>query len=278
MLEKIKESSSGVLKGIGYYVYYIVVKFILELTVAYGILVIAQKQGIVSEELLLEYQSNHTLIVTLVSLILMAAFFLVAVKVNNPEVSKAIKLTKIPAKKCILPCIMMVGFEAAYTLADYASCVENEKSLFDSLDYFSKINPILGIVLFAVVFFIVIPTVESIIFFGIIFTRTETSVKPIVAIAITSILYGLADLVLGNYITVIFFVILGIILGYVFYKTQSLITVIAARAIGYIVEAILLIIPNITNISIVLIILFAIVLVGSTYLFIKETSCQTQQE
>ena len=278
MLDKMKESLSGVLKGLGYYVYYFVVKFILELTVAYGVLVIAQKQGIVSEDLLLEYQSNHSLIVTLVSLVLMAAFFLVAVKVNNPEVGKAIKLTKIPAKKCIFPCIMMVGFEVAYTLADYASCVENEKGLLDSFDYFSKINPILGIVLFCVVFFIVIPTVESIIFFGIIFTRIETSVKPIVAIAITSILYGFVDLLLGNYITVLYYVILGIILGYVFYKTQSLITVIVARAIGCIVEIVLLSIPNITNISLVLIILFAIVLVVGTYLFVKETSCQTQQK
>lgn len=117
--------------------------------------------------------------------------------------------------------------------------MENSLMISKSVDFYSNIYPILGFGLMAVNLLIIAPTAEEIALRGIVYTRVEKTTNSVIAIIVSSVLFGVMHFAAGGVTLVIGAVLMVVVFGYIFYKFESLWVCIIAHAVANLPDFIL---------------------------------------
>ncbi len=86
---------------------------------------------------------------------------------------------------------------------------------------------------------IIAPISEEIVFRGVIYTRVEKTGKPIIAIAMSAILFGAIHFMAGGGVLVLGAMVMGVLFGFTFYKFRSLPLCILAHIVANLPDFIL---------------------------------------
>lgn len=86
---------------------------------------------------------------------------------------------------------------------------------------------------------IIAPISEEIVFRGIVYTRVEKTAKPIVAIIISAVLFGVIHFMAGGGILVVGAIVMGAVLSFAFYRYHSLPLCIIAHMVANVPDFIL---------------------------------------
>lgn len=260
----------GVLKGVGYFAYYVVVTLIIQFTVSFGFVAIGSNMGITDEQELLQFTNNNFLITTGVSGWLVALFMIVIIKANNPEIKKEMKLVKLKAIDVIKACVLTVPVAFAFYLITYNIEFKSSTQMITSLRHYYDINPALGILLLVLCFVVIAPASEEIALRGIVYTRIEKDTKPIVAIGVSALLFGLMHCISGGMTMVVGTFFMGLVLGFIFYKFKSLMVCIIANMAAKIPDVVFVKHPELTTGIRIAIISLCIVIFAAGILWILK--------
>lgn len=116
-----------------------------------------------------------------------------------------------------------------------------------SVNFYSNICPFLGFAMMALNLLIIAPCTEEIALRGIVYTRIEKTTNPIIAIIISSVLFGIMHFNAGGVTLAIGTMLMATVFGYIFYKFNSLWVCIIAHAATNLPDFILYNKPDFSN-------------------------------
>lgn len=242
----------GVLKGIGFFLLYLILMMIFQLLSSIGFMGIATAKGCRDEQLLVDFANNNLLGATIISGVLITLVFFMIFKIRKSNIRKEWKLQKTNLTLLLLSIIVSFSYSTLFYLLTYNNSIENSLMIHNSAEYYSNIFSGFGIIMMIINLIIIAPLSEEIVLRGIVFTRIETTTNPITAIAVTSLLFGFMHLTAGGVILVIGAFIMGAMLGLIFYKTNSLLACFIAHAFANLPDFIFYAHPQISSSSMVL--------------------------
>lgn len=220
----------GILRAIGYFILYFSLTFFIQLIMSMGLMAIAASNGLRDEKLIIEFANHNLLGMTVISGILTALILFLIFKVRRKDVKQEWKLNQFDLKSVALACFTSFSFSFLFTLFTYDFPMENSMMISESVTYYSDLYPMLGYILMALNLLAAAPAVEEIALRGIVYTRVEKTANPIVAIVVSSVLFGLMHFSAGGIALVIGAMLMAVIFGYIFYQFDSLWICIIAHA------------------------------------------------
>lgn len=125
-------------------------------------------------------------------------------------------------KDLLKGCLLSFSISSVFALITLNADIENARIIALSSLYYSKMFPFLGTILMILNLLIIAPVAEEIALRGIVYTRIEKTNKPVVAIIISAVLFGLMHLMAGGIILVLGAVIMGLVFGLLLHKYKSL--------------------------------------------------------
>ena len=262
----------GVWKAIAYFIMYFGLTMIFQVLLSVGFMAIGAANGLREEALLAEFVNNNILGITVISGILTVFVLYIVFKVRKKQVRQEWKLNKFTIKDVVLASVTAFSFSFLFALCTYNVSMENSLMISKSVDFYSRIFPMLGIVLMAANLLIIAPAAEEIALRGIIYTRVEKTTNPVIAIIVSSALFGAMHFVAGGVVLVIGAMLMALVFGYLFYKFESLWVCMIAHAAANLPEFILYSKPDISGgMFWGLILLFVCLFLAGIYVIQKTT-------
>jgi len=212
----------GILRAIAYFVFYFFTTLIFQMLTSVGFVAVGASNGIRDEKLIAEFANNNILGMTVISGILTGLALFLIFKIRKKQVKQEWKLNKFQKADAILASVTAFSFSFLFALCTYNVSMENSLMIAKSVDFYSDIFPGLGFVLMAVNLLIIAPCTEEIALRGIVYTRIEKTTNPIIAITISSILFGMMHFTAGGVPLVIGAMLMAVVFGYIFCKFKSL--------------------------------------------------------
>lgn len=247
----------GIYKALGYFILYFILTMIFQTVLSILFMAIGATNGIRDENSIIEFADNNMLSVTIFSGILTILVFYIIFKTRKKDIKSEWKLKKLKIEDIILPTIMSFSYSFLFTLITYDISLENSIMISDS-----GISPMLGIILMAINLLLIAPISEELALRGIVYTRVEKESSPIIAIIVSSLLFGCMHFAAGGGVLVIGAILMGSVLGYIFYKYDSLWICIISHIVANFPDFILFNHNNISNnLLIILKVLFAAIFI-----------------
>lgn len=240
------ECMKGVWKAIVYFIMYFGLTMILQILLSIGFMAVGEANGLRDEGLITEFVNNNILGITVISGIVTVLVLYLVFKVRKKQVKQEWKLNKFKKIDVVLASVISFSFSFLFALFTYNVSMENSLMISKSVDFYSEIFPMLGFVLMAVNLLIIAPVAEEIALRGIIYTRVEKTTNSIIAIIVSSVLFGVMHFAAGGVVLVIGAMLMAVVFGYIFYKFDSLWICIIAHAVANLPDFILY---NQTNLS-----------------------------
>lgn len=264
-----------VFKALGYFILYFILTLLFQTLLSILFMGIGVVNGLKEENLIIEFANNNILGITIFSGILTILIFYIIFKTRKKDIKSEWKLKKFKLKDIVLPSIMAFSYSFFFALITYDISLENSVMVSNSVKYYSGILPILGISLMAINLLLIAPISEELVFRGIVYTRAEKKSNSIVAIILSSLLFGCMHFAAGGGILVIGAILMGAVFGYIFYKYNSLWICIISHIVANLPDFILFNHIDISNnLLIILKIVFIIIFVISFALMFKKGNCE----
>ena len=237
----------GVWKAIAYFLVYMGLTAILQLLLSAGLSVVGVTKGLREESLIVEFVAGHFLGMTVISGILTVLVLYLVFKLRKIQVKQEWKFKKCNLREIIMASVIAFAYSFLFALCTYNVPVGNALMMTYSVDFYNKVSPMLGFVLLAANLLVVAPIAEEIALRGIVYTRVEKTVSPIVAIMVSGILFGIMHIMAGGIVLGIGAMLMGLVLSYIFYKFKSLWVCIIAHAVANLPDFILYYKPDISS-------------------------------
>ena len=237
----------GIWKAIVYFVMYFGLTLILQILLSIGFMAIGAANGLRDETLIIEFVNNNILGMTVISGILTVIALYLIFKIRKKRIKQEWKLNKFKIRDVVLASVISFSFSFLFALSTYDVSMENSLMISKSVDFYSEIFPMLGIILMVANLLVIAPIAEEIALRGIIYTRVEKTTNAIIAIIVSSILFGVMHLSAGGVTLVIGAMLMALVFGYVFYKFDSLWVCIIAHAVANLPDFILYNKPNFSS-------------------------------
>ena len=212
----------GLLRGIGYFLLYVVFTIVVQIVLSIVVVQIAAGMGIAGQTQVEEFANNNMLGMTIVSGLLTGLFLYVLFKIPKKDIRKEWKLNSFAFRDLIKACLLSFSFSSVFSLLTLNVDFENSRQIAASAQYYSSLVPYMGTILMVLNLLVIAPVVEELALRGIVFTRIENEQKPVVAIIVSGILFGLMHFMAGGIILVAGTAIMGLIFGALMYKYRSL--------------------------------------------------------
>lgn len=269
----------GILKGIGFFALYFVLTMLFQLFSSIVFMAFGAAGGIRDEDALMTFANNNLLGMTIFSGVLIVIVFFVIFRLRKADVKKEWKLCCFKIKDVVLPIIVAFSYSFVFALITYNIELENSVMIRNSAEYYSGVCSGLGLVLMIMNLLIVAPISEEIVLRGIVYTRVEKTTNPVVAIMVSSLLFGLMHIMAGGPVLVIGAMLMGVVFGLIYYKTNSLLICFIAHSIANLPDFIL---SNhsvfSTRILITLTIGFGVLFIMGIILMIKKSEATAKSE
>ena len=229
----------GVLKGIGFFALYFVLTMLFQMLLSIAFMAVGAAGGIREEDALMTFANNNLLGMTIFSGILIMIVFFMIFRFRKADIKKEWKLRRFKIKEVVLPIIVAFSYSFIFALITYNMELENSVMIQNSAEYYSGVCSGLGSVLLILNLLIIAPISEEIALRGIVYTRVEKTTNPAVAIVVSSLLFGLMHIMVGGIVLVIGAILMGIVFGLIYYKTNSLFICFIAHSIANLPDFIL---------------------------------------
>lgn len=190
---------------------------------------------------------DNMLLLTIISNVLSIFILALIFMIRKKSFLKEIAFVKVGAGKYILPVTSAFCFSVSFGLITYKMQFNNTVQIAQSMEHYSQIIPGLGLIMEAVALLICAPLAEEVICRGIIITRLKRSFSDVIAIIISAIIFGVMHFMAGGVVLVISAMVVGIICGIAFLKTESLLPAIVAHMCGNLTDFILPVLPQIPD-------------------------------
>lgn len=177
-------------------------------------------------EMLLEKVYNLQGLLTIITGIITLLTLFIIFKIRKRKISEILSLNKITNSKIALITVLGIALEIFISISLYVLPISEQ--LLN--EYFKNVNYLMGgnviLVFIAVVIFA--PIVEEIIFRGLLLKHLNNVMPTIVAVLISSIIFGLGH---GQIIWILYAILMGTILSIVFIRCKSLTASILLHAV-----------------------------------------------
>lgn len=229
----------GILKGIGFFALYFLLTMLFQLFSSMVFMAFGAAGGIRDENALMTFANNNLLGMTIFSGVLIIIVFFMIFRFRRADVKKEWKLCCFKIKDVVLPIIVAFSYSFIFALITYNIELENSVMIQNSAEYYSGVCSGLGLVLLITNLLFIAPISEEIALRGIVYTRVEKTTNPVVAIIVSSLLFGLMHIMAGGIVLVIGATLMGVVFGFIYYKTNSLLVCFIAHSIANLPDFIL---------------------------------------
>lgn len=261
----------GILKGIGFFALYFVLTMFFQTILSIAFMAFGAANGIRDENSLVNFANNNLLGMTILSGVLTIIVLFLIFRFRKADIKQEWKLHCFKIKDIVLPIIVAFSYSFIYALITYDMALENSVMIRNSVEYYSGVCRGLGLVFMIINLLIIAPISEEIALRGIVYTRVEKTTNATAAIIISSLLFGLMHIAAGGIVLIIGAILMGIVFGLIFYKTNSLFLCFIAHSVANLPDFILYNHPLFSNeMLIILKIAFGLVFVIGIILMLKK--------
>ena len=262
----------GIWKGIAYFGLYFGITMIIQVVLSIVFCGIGAANGLDNETLIMEFANNNILGMTVISGMLTILILYLVFKLRKKQVKQEWKLNQFNIKSVVISSVIAFSFSFIFALVTYNISIENSQMISKSVGYYNEIVPAFGFVMMILNLLVLAPTAEEIALRGIVYTRVEKTSNAIIAIAVSSILFGLMHFTAGGMVLVVGATLMALVFGYIFHKFNSLWVCIIAHAVANLPDFILYSKPDISGSTFYgLVILFVCVFIAGVYVIEKTT-------
>ena len=212
----------GLLRGIGYFLLYMVFTIVIQVALSFLIIQIAAGIGITGQAEIEDFANKNILGMTIVSGLLTVLFLYLWFKIPKKDIRKEWKLNSFAFRDIIKTCVLTFSLSSVFSLLTLNADIENSRLIASSAEYYSSMVPFLGTVLMILNLLVIAPIAEELALRGIVYTRIEKKSNHIVAIIVSAVLFGLMHFMAGGIILVAGTAIMGLVFGLLIYKYKSL--------------------------------------------------------
>ena len=212
----------GLLRGIGYFLLYMVFTIVIQVALSFLIIQIAAGIGITGQAEIEDFANKNILGMTIVSGILTILFLYLIFKIPKKDIRNEWKLNSFAFRDILKPCVLTFSLSSVFSLLTLNADIENSRLIASSAEYYSSMVPFLGTVLMILNLLVIAPIAEELALRGIVYTRIEKKSNHIVAIIVSAVLFGLMHFMAGGIILVAGTAIMGLVFGLLIYKYKSL--------------------------------------------------------
>ena len=212
----------GLLRGIGYFLLYMVFTIVIQVALSFLIIQIAAGIGITGQAEIEDFANKNILGMTIVSGILTVLFLYLIFKLPKKDIRNEWKLNSFAFRDILKPCVLTFSLSSVFSLLTLNADIENSRLIASSAEYYSSMVPFLGTVLMILNLLVIAPIAEELALRGIVYTRIEKESNHIVAIIVSAVLFGLMHFMAGGIILVAGTAIMGLVFGLLIYKYKSL--------------------------------------------------------
>ena len=212
----------GLLRGIGYFLLYMVFTIAVQIVLSIVIAQIAAGTGVAGQTEIEDFVNKNILGMTIVSGLLTVLCLYLMFKIPKKDIRNEWKLNGFDLLNLIKACLMSFSLSSVISLLTLNVDIENSRLIAASAQYYSSKVPFMGTILMILNLLVIAPFVEELALRGIIYTRIEKELKPIVAIIVSAVLFGLMHFMAGGIILVAGATIMGLAFGLLMYKYKSL--------------------------------------------------------
>ena len=213
---------NGLLRGIGYFLLYIVFTIAVQVVLFIVVVQIAPGMGITGQTQIEDFANKNILGMTIVSGLLTVLFLYLWFKIPKKDIRKEWNLNSFAFRDLIKACLLSFSLSSVFSLLTLNVDIENSRLITDSAQYYSSMVPYMGTILMVLNLLVIAPAVEELALRGIVYTRIEKDLKPVAAIIVSAVLFGLMHFTAGGIILVAGAAIMGSIFGLLMYKYRSL--------------------------------------------------------
>ena len=212
----------GLLRGIGYFLLYMVFTIAIQVVLSIVIVQIAAGMGIAGQTQIEDFANKNILGMTIVSGLLTVLFLYFLFKIPKKDIRKEWQLNSFAFRDLIKACLLSFSLSSLFSLLTLNVDIENSRLITDSAQYYSSMVPYMGTLFMVINLLVIAPAAEELALRGIVYTRIEKELKPIVAIIVSAVLFGLMHFMAGGIILVAGAAIMGLIFGLLMHKYRSL--------------------------------------------------------
>ena len=212
----------GLLRGIGYFLLYTVFTIVVQIALSIVIVQIAAGTGVTGQTEIEDFVNKNILGMTIVSGLLTVLCLYLMFRIPKKDIRNEWKLNGFDFLNLIKSCLMSFSLSSIISLLTLNVDIENSRLIAASAQYYSSMVPFMGTILMILNLLVIAPFAEELALRGIIYTRIEKELKPIVAIIVSAVLFGLMHFMAGGIILVAGATIMGLAFGLLMYKYKSL--------------------------------------------------------
>ena len=212
----------GLLRGIGYFLLYVIFTIAIQVVLSIVIVQIAAGMGIADQTQIEDFANKNMLGMTIVSGLLTVLFLYLLFKIPKKDIRKEWKLNSFAFRDLMKACLLSFSLSSVVSLLTLNVDIENSRLITDSAQYYSSLVPYMGTIFIVLNLLIIAPAAEELALRGIVYTRIEKELKPIVAIIVSAVLFGLMHFMAGGIILVAGAAIMGLVFGLLMHEYRSL--------------------------------------------------------
>lgn len=212
----------GLLRGIGYFLLYVGFTIVVQVVLSMLTVQIGAGMGITGQNQIEEFANKNILGITIVSGLLTVLFLYLVFKIPKKDIRKEWKMNSFAFSDLIKACLLSFSLSSVFNLVTLNADIENSRLIAASVQYYSSLVPFMGTILMILNLLVIAPVSEEIAFRGIVYSRIEKELKPVAAIIVSAALFGIMHFMAGGIILVAGAIIMGLSLGLLLYKYNSL--------------------------------------------------------
>ncbi len=219
-------------------VLWMALNFVLQFVVQMVMSIIRVAQGVRDDALLNSWIMDTVLLSVLISNILFIGIVILVHRAKRtrllPEGDSCAAV-----KGCILPCAAAFMYSVAFSLVSAG----NSAMIQNSVQYFSDIQPWLGIVMMVINLLVLAPIAEELLCRRVMLDGLKQRFSPRTAVMASSVIFGAMHIISGGIALAVGATVMGLILGIVYEKTGSLRAAVTVHAAANLPDFVMMLIP-----------------------------------
>ena len=151
----------GLLRGIGYFLLYIVFTIAVQVVLSIVAVQIAPGMGITGQTQIEDFVNKNILGMTIVSGLLTVLFLYLWFKIPKKDIRKEWNLNSFAFRDLIKACLLSFSLSSVFSLLTLNVDIENSRLITDSAQYYSSMVPYMGTILMVLNLLVIAPAVEE---------------------------------------------------------------------------------------------------------------------
>lgn len=220
-------------------VLWVLLNFVLQFIVQFGVMIFAVAGGIRDDAVLAEWTMDNILLTTLISNIIFICIICIVFAVKKTKLLPENDCRE-ALKKCILPCMAAFMYSVGFSMLAEG----NSAMIQNSAEHYSEKLPWLGVVMMVVNLLVLAPIAEELLCRRIMLDGLKRRFSERTAVIVSAVIFGAMHIMAGGSALALGAAVMGMLLGIVYTKTGSLIAVIIVHTAANLPDFVLMLLPE----------------------------------